>query len=56
VAPDVSADELRDRAMASPAVRAALGDQPAGRIIVRPPRLVNIVPGGRQTAPVAAAR
>jgi leucyl-tRNA synthetase len=45
VAPDVTADELRERALASPAVRAALGDRAAGRVVVRPPRLVNIVPG-----------
>ena len=45
VPPDVAADELLERALASPAVRAALSGRPAGRIIVRPPRLVNIVPG-----------
>jgi leucyl-tRNA synthetase len=44
VVPEVAADELRERALASPAVRAALGDRGAGRVVVRPPRLVNIVP------------
>jgi leucyl-tRNA synthetase len=45
VAPEVTAEQLRARALASPAVRAALGDRPPARIVVRPPRLVNIVPG-----------
>jgi leucyl-tRNA synthetase len=45
VAPDITAEELRARALASPAVRAALGDRLPGRVVVRPPRLVNVVPG-----------
>ncbi|HEY8474638.1 MAG TPA: leucine--tRNA ligase [Natronosporangium sp.] len=44
VPPGVTADQLRERALASPAVRAALAGRPADRVIVRPPRLVNIVP------------
>jgi leucyl-tRNA synthetase len=44
VAPDVTAEELRERALASAAVLAALGDRAAGRVVVRPPRLVNVVP------------
>jgi leucyl-tRNA synthetase len=50
VPPDISGDDLRERALARPAVRAALGGRPAGQVIVRPPGLVNVVPGaGRET-------
>jgi leucyl-tRNA synthetase len=45
VAPDAGEAELRRHALASPAVRAALGGRTVARVIVRPPRLVNIVPG-----------
>jgi leucyl-tRNA synthetase len=45
VAPDVDADEVRERALASPAVQAALAGRAVARVITRPPRLVNIVPG-----------
>lgn len=43
VPPDIGEDELRARALTSPAVRAAVPG-PVVRIVVRPPRLVNIVP------------
>jgi leucyl-tRNA synthetase len=42
---DVSEDELRERALASDAVRRTLGDRPVRTVIVRAPRLVNVVPG-----------
>jgi leucyl-tRNA synthetase len=42
---DVSDDELRERALASEAVQRALGDRPVRTVIVRAPRLVNVVPG-----------
>jgi leucyl-tRNA synthetase len=45
VAPDVSEDELRERALASEKVQAALGDREIRKVIVRVPKLVNIVPG-----------
>jgi leucyl-tRNA synthetase len=41
----VTEDELRERALASEAVRRTLGDRPVRTVIVRPPRLVNVVPG-----------
>jgi leucyl-tRNA synthetase len=44
VSPDVSEDELRERALASDRVRAALGDREIRTVIVRAPKLVNIVP------------
>jgi leucyl-tRNA synthetase len=45
VAAGVGEDELRERALASDAVRRALGDRPVRTVVVRPPRLVNVVPG-----------
>jgi leucyl-tRNA synthetase len=45
VPPDVGEDDLRRRALASPAVGAALAGRSVERVIVRPPRLVNVVPG-----------
>src|SRR3954465_11194079 len=42
---DVTEDVLRERALASDAVRRALGDRPVRTVIVRAPRLVNVVPG-----------
>ena len=42
---DVTEDVLRERALASEAVRRALGDRPVRTVVVRPPRLVNVVPG-----------
>ncbi|MGH3978532.1 MAG: leucine--tRNA ligase [Pseudonocardiaceae bacterium] len=45
VSPSVSEEELRERALASAKVRTALGGAPVHRVIVRAPRLVNVVPG-----------
>ncbi|HET7309783.1 MAG TPA: leucine--tRNA ligase [Mycobacteriales bacterium] len=42
---DVSEDTLRERALASDAVRRALGDRPVRTVIIRAPKLVNVVPG-----------
>jgi leucyl-tRNA synthetase len=42
---DVSDDTLRERALASDAVRRALADRPVRTVVVRAPRLVNVVPG-----------
>jgi leucyl-tRNA synthetase len=44
VAPSISEDELREQALASPAVVAALGGAGIRTVIVRAPKLVNIVP------------
>jgi leucyl-tRNA synthetase len=44
VAPDVSEEELRRRALASAKVRSALSGRAVRRVIVRAPRLVNVVP------------
>jgi leucyl-tRNA synthetase len=44
VSPDIGQDELRELALAAPGVVRALAGQEVGRVIVRPPRLVNIVP------------
>jgi leucyl-tRNA synthetase len=41
---DVSEDELRERALASEAVRRTLGDRGVRTVVVRAPRLVNVVP------------
>jgi leucyl-tRNA synthetase len=40
----ISDDELRGRALASEAVRRALGDHGVRTVIIRAPRLVNVVP------------
>jgi len=45
VAPDVTEDALREMALADPAVVRALGERPVRTVVVRPPRLVNVVPG-----------
>ena len=45
VAPDATEDELRELAMASERVRAALGDRQVARVVVVPPKLVNLVTG-----------
>ncbi|MEV0589737.1 hypothetical protein [Nonomuraea sp. NPDC050310] len=37
--------ELESLALGEPGVRAALGSRPVERVVVRAPRLVNIVPG-----------
>ena len=44
VDPDVGEDELRERAMASPAVARALAGAQVRTVVVRAPRLVNVVP------------
>ena len=44
VSPSVAEDELRDLALASDAVAAALDGRAVKTTIVRPPKLVNIVP------------
>jgi len=44
VPPEVSEADLRRRALASPRVHAALAGRPVRQVIVRPPRLVNVVP------------
>jgi leucyl-tRNA synthetase len=43
VAPDVGGPELERLALADPAVLRALDGRPVQRVIVRPPRLVNVV-------------
>jgi leucyl-tRNA synthetase len=43
VVPDASEDDLREIAMASERVRAALGARPVVRVVVVPPKLVNVV-------------
>jgi leucyl-tRNA synthetase len=45
VPPDVTADALRAMALADAAVTRALGDRPVRTVVVRPPKLVNVVPG-----------
>jgi leucyl-tRNA synthetase len=45
VAPDITEDGLRELALADPAVVRALGERPIRTVVVRPPRLVNVVPG-----------
>ncbi len=44
VSPSVGEDELRKLALASDAVRRTLGDRGVRTVVVRPPKLVNIVP------------
>jgi leucyl-tRNA synthetase len=45
VAPDITEDALRELALADPAVVRSLADRPVRTVVVRPPRLVNVVPG-----------
>jgi leucyl-tRNA synthetase len=45
VPPDVTEDALRELALADPAVARSLGERPVRTVIVRPPKLVNVVPG-----------
>ncbi|WP_283138202.1 leucine--tRNA ligase [Rhizohabitans arisaemae] len=45
VSPDVSEAELETLALASAKVQGYLGDKPPRKVIVRAPKLVNIVPG-----------
>ena len=44
VDPDITEDELRSLALDTPAAKSAIGDGEPQRVIVRAPRLVNIVP------------
>jgi leucyl-tRNA synthetase len=44
VAPDVSDDELREKALASEAVQRALDGRSVRTVVVRAPRLANVVP------------
>jgi len=43
VSPDITEGDLRDLALAAAGVTRALGGQEVKRVIVRPPKLVNIV-------------
>ena len=43
VAPDVTESELRERALALPGVVRAVGDSAIRTVVVRPPKLVNVV-------------
>ncbi|NLT53472.1 MAG: leucine--tRNA ligase [Actinomycetales bacterium] len=45
VPPSVGEEALRELALASPAVQRALGDRGVRTVVVRAPRLVNVVPG-----------
>ncbi|MGE5286063.1 MAG: leucine--tRNA ligase [Micromonosporaceae bacterium] len=45
VSPDISEDELRSLALAAPGVQRALEGRPVRNVIVRAPKLVNVVPG-----------
>ncbi len=45
VPPDISEDELRELALAAPGVVRALGGQSVRKVIVRAPKLVNVVAG-----------
>jgi leucyl-tRNA synthetase len=43
VAPDIAADELERLALADPAVAKAIDDRPVRKVVVRAPKLVNVV-------------
>jgi leucyl-tRNA synthetase len=45
VPPDIGEDELRELALGTPGVARALEGRPVLKVIVRAPRLVNVVPG-----------
>jgi leucyl-tRNA synthetase len=45
VEPEVAEEELRDAALASAKVKAALAGRPVARVVVVPPKLVNLVTG-----------
>ena len=45
VSPDIAEDDLVAAALADPAVIVALGGVAPARVIARPPKLVNLVPG-----------
>ncbi|MGA7689383.1 MAG: leucine--tRNA ligase [Jiangellales bacterium] len=44
VSPSIGEDELRERALASEAVRRSVGDRGVRTVVVRAPKLVNVVP------------
>jgi leucyl-tRNA synthetase len=44
VPPDIAEPDLVAQVMADPAVQAALGGRPPSRTVVKPPKLVNLVP------------
>jgi leucyl-tRNA synthetase len=44
VSPDIAEDELREQALAEPAVAAALDGRDVRLVVVRAPKLVNVVP------------
>jgi leucyl-tRNA synthetase len=46
VPPNIAEPDLIAQVMADPAVKAALGGRPPSRTVVKPPKLVNLVPGG----------
>jgi leucyl-tRNA synthetase len=46
VSPDIAEDELRAMALASDAVRRSLDGRAVRTVIVRVPKLVNVVPEG----------
>jgi leucyl-tRNA synthetase len=46
VPPSIGEDELRERALAAPGIVRALAGRGVERVIVRPPKVVNIVPEG----------
>jgi leucyl-tRNA synthetase len=46
VPPSISEDELRERALAAPGIKRTLAGRGVERTIVRPPKVVNIVPEG----------
>ncbi len=43
VAPDIAEEALRSQALALPGVVRAIGDEPVRTVVVRPPKLVNVV-------------
>ena len=45
VPPTISEDDLREQALALPAVVELLGGTPPRTVIVRAPKIVNVVPG-----------
>jgi leucyl-tRNA synthetase len=45
VSPEISEDDLEAAALADETVRRALDGRPVRKVIVRPPKLVNIVAG-----------
>ena len=45
VEPEVGEEELRSAALASAKVQAALAGRPVARLVVVPPKLVNLVTG-----------